>query len=229
MMTGAIVVFIIGMVALACLFTYLFPDSIINTYNSFITRLFGTEKDRETKAKIRQARVQEEQRQRQEKLQEEQRQARVQEEQRQARVQEEQRQAKIRQEQRQAKVQEQQRQDKLAELLSQEQNRLPAEKVAKLLGQEQSIVLSSSGSKTSFPNQRYPTLNLYLSIVSFFTYVIVSLGCIAGIIFMLGNIMIGLLIIVSCICYFIVTFAGIELVKVLLDIEESVRHLRKKG
>ena len=220
MMTGAIVVFIIGMVALACLFTYLFPDSIINTYNSFITRLFGTEKDRETKAKIRQARVQEEQRQRQEKLQEEQRQARVQEEQRQA---------KIRQEQRQAKVQEQQRQDKLAELLSQEQNRLPAEKVAKLLGQEQSIVLSSSGSKTSFPNQRYPTLNLYLSIVSFFTYVIVSLGCIAGIIFMLGNIMIGLLIIVSCICYFIVTFAGIELVKVLLDIEESVRHLRKKG
>jgi hypothetical protein len=97
-------------------------------------------------------------------------------------------------------------------------------------GQKQSVSRSSSsGNKARFPNQRYPNLKIYLSIVSFFTYVIVSLGCIAGIIIFLGNIVTGFLIIVGCIAYFLITFASIELVKVLLDIEESVRHLRKNG
>ena len=77
--------------------------------------------------------------------------------------------------------------------------------------------------------ERYPNLKRYLSIASFFTCVSVSLGCVAGLIFMTMNVMVGILIIVACIMYFIVMFAFIELVKVLLDIEESVRHLRKNG
>jgi uncharacterized Zn finger protein (UPF0148 family) len=94
-------------------------------------------------------------------------------------------------------------------------------------------------------NPRYPSLNLYLWIASFFANAIGLLGCIGGVIlFMMGYIYnmrdwnadepikymaLGILIIIVCIIQWIVMRASIELIKVLLDIEESVRHLRKNG
>lgn len=94
-------------------------------------------------------------------------------------------------------------------------------------------------------NCRYPSIKLYLWIASFFANVIALLGCICGVIlFMMGYIYnitemptdirvkymaLGVLIIICCIIQWIVMRASIELVKVLLDIEESVRHLRKNG
>lgn len=101
-MTGAIIIFSLGMIALVGLFIFLFPenfaqildrmntlvDAIIDTYKSFIIKIFGSEEHRKTKAKIK----------------EEQRQARNQEKAYQAKVQEEQRQERIQTEQRQSKL-----------------------------------------------------------------------------------------------------------------------------
>ena len=111
-MTGAIIVFLIGMIALVGLLRFLFPENfahildrintlvnaIIDTYDLFIIKVFGTEEHRNTKAKFK----------------EEQRQVKNQEKARQAKIQEEQRQVRMREEQHEARLQEAQRQSKLS-------------------------------------------------------------------------------------------------------------------
>lgn len=90
------------------------------------------------------------------------------------------------------------------------------------------MALDSDGSKNTEKN-RYPNLKLSLFIGFVFSLLISFFGCIAGIFLMNENILWGILLFVGSILYAISTFAFIELVSVLLDIEKSVRHLRKNG
>jgi hypothetical protein len=90
------------------------------------------------------------------------------------------------------------------------------------------MALESEVSKTT-EKTRYPNLKLSLLICFVFNLVISFFGCIAGIFVMTEDIIQGILLFVGSILYAISTFAFIELVSVLLDIEKSVRHLRKNG
>lgn len=89
--------------------------------------------------------------------------------------------------------------------------------------------IASSIPKSTGKTNRYPNLRFYLLIVFVFSLLFSFIGCMVGLLFMTENIPVGVLIVGCSIMYAISTCAFIELINVLLDIEKSVRFLRKNG